>query len=536
VDKGIALGNIPLILKMGLFMLGINIAGMICSFGSSFLSSRIAVRVGTELRSDLFRKITSFSLSDLENFGTSSLITRATNDIHQVQNVAIMSLRIMIMAPLMMIGGIFMAVTQDPGLSSILLAALPVLSLVIILFGRRGIPLFKAIQGKTDNLNRVVRENLSGLRVIRAFNRRTHEEQRFAGANRDLTDATIRVAKLMALLMPFIMLFLNGSLVLVLWLGSLRVNQGSLQVGSLMAFIQYVGQILYALLMVSMLFVMIPRASVSLKRLQEVLSAEPVVKAPLNPKPLPEYFDLSFDDVSFRYFGAEEPALQGISFSCKPGETVAVIGGTGSGKSSLLNLILRFHDPEAGSIRIGGVDIRNYSLADLRSVIGFVPQKSFLFSGTVKENLLFGNPGASEEEILLALSTAQGEDFVKALPMGIDTDLARGGTTVSGGQRQRLALARAFVRKPRIYLFDDSFSALDAKTERSLRSALREYTKSSLVILVTQRISNALGADKIIVLEKGQITGIGTHEELASTNQIYKEILSSQLGLGASHG
>lgn len=536
VDRGIASGDIPYILQRGLLMLGINIIGMASSFGSSFLSSKVSVKIGTNLRSDLFRKITSFSLTDLELFGASSLITRVTNDINQVQNMALMSLRVMIMAPVMMVGGIFMAVTQDPGLSPTLLTAVPVLFLVITLFGRKGIPLFKVIQEKTDSLNRVVRENLSGLRVIRAFNRRIYEEARFSKANRELTSSTIRVTKLMALLMPVLTLILNSTIILILWLGSVRVDLGTLQVGSLMAFIQYVGQILHSLLMVSMLFIMIPRASVSIKRLSDVLSTEPAVQDNVKPSPLPSDFHLEFDRVSFRYHGAEEPALEEISFGCAPGEVTAIIGSTGSGKSSLLNLILRFHDPETGSIKLGGTDIRDLSQSDLRSVIGYVPQKAFLFSGSVKDNLLYGNPAADGEELAGAMDVAQASDFVSALTNGVETDLSKGGTTVSGGQRQRLALARALVRKPKIYLFDDTFSALDANTELALRKALKTYTKEALVLIVTQRITSARGADKIIVLDNGRVTGVGTHAELAASNQVYREILNSQLGEGLSNG
>jgi len=535
VDVGIVSNDIPFILKAGVLMLGINLAGMACAFGSSFWSARVAMNVSTTIRRDLFERVSRFSLADMDRFGASSLITRITNDVVQVQNVTLMSLRIMLMAPLMMIGGIVMAVTQDSRLATVLWVVLPLLSLMVWAFARKGLPLFTAIQQKTDQLNRVVRENLSGLRVIRAFNKRSYESQRFSDANRELTDINIGVSKLMAGLMPLIMLFLNLAIVLVLWLGAGRVNAGSIQIGSLMAFIQYVGQILFSLVMVSMLFVMIPRASVSLRRIDEVLGHLPSIASPAVGRDIPFGRELDFDHVSFRYHGAESPALEDISFHCRTGETVAIIGGTGSGKSSLLNLIARFHDPESGAVRIDGIDIRDFALDDLRQHLALVPQKSFLFSGTVEENLRYGDKDASAEVLETALATAQAAAFVAALPDGRDTAIARGGTTVSGGQRQRLAIARALVRQAAIYLFDDSFSALDTRTEKALREALAARTRDAIVLLVTQRVSSARQADRIIVLDEGRIAGIGTHDELAAENSVYREIMGSQLDKEDNH-
>ncbi len=539
VDGGIAAGNVPYILRLGLLMLAINLVGMACAFGSSYLSAKVSVGVGAALRRDLFAKASALAPADMDRFGASSLITRITNDAGQVQNLAMMSLRLMLMAPLMMVGGIIMALSQDARLSSILAVALPVLALLVAAFGRRGMPLFKAIQEKTDGLNRVTRENLSGLRVIRAFNRREREEARFGEANRDLADTAVSVAKLMALLMPLIMFLLNLAIVVVLWFGARRVNLGSMRIGSLMAFVQYLGQILSSLLMVSMLFIMIPRASVSLSRLRELLDAEESIRDDMSPVSLDAALSgglrLEFDGVSMRYHGAEALALEGVRFSCEPGKLIAVIGGTGSGKSSLLKLALRFHDPEAGAVRLGGVDLRRLRQAELRSIIGYVPQKSFLFSKSVALNVGYGSPEADAARIREALEAAQAAGFVAAMAGGVDAELARGGTTVSGGQRQRLAMARALARRPLIYLFDDSFSALDTTTEFALREALKAYAKDAIVLMVTQRVRSAKAADLILVLDEGRVAGLGSHDELAAGNAVYRELLGSQAEEGLRH-
>ncbi len=533
VDRGIASGDVPYILRMGAVMMGINVVGMICSFGSSYLSSYASVSVGADLRRRLFAKASALAPADMDRFGASSLITRLTNDVSQVQNLSMMSLRLMLMAPLMMLGGIIMAVTQDPRLSSVLVVALPALALLVAFFGRKGMPLFKAMQEKTDGLNRVVRENLSGLRVIRAFNRREREEGRFDAASRDLTDTAVKVARLMALLMPLIMFLLNIAILAVLWLGARRIDAGSLRVGSLMAFVQYLGQILSSLIMVSMLFIMVPRASVSIKRIEEVLEAEESIRDPERPRSLEAAvagngLSLEFDRVSMRYHGAEALALEDLSFTCRPGQLVAVIGGTGSGKSSLLRLIMRFHDAERGAVRIAGLDVRDLAQAELRAAIGYVPQKSFLFSKTVAENVGYGGAPPGRDDVRTALEAAQAAAFVADMPQGMDSPLARGGTTVSGGQRQRLAIARALARKPLVYLFDDCFSALDARTEVLVREALAGYAKDSIVLMVTQRVRSAVGADLIVVLDEGRIAGIGTHAELSEGNAVYKELLGSQ--------
>lgn len=530
VDIGIVNNDTPYILKLGILMLVINLIGMGSSFVSSYFSARIAVRTGTVMRRDLFSQITDFSPADMDRFGGASLITRIGNDIMQVQNVLLMLLRITLRAPLLMIGGIFMAVTQDARLSAVLWIIMPILAISILAFIIKGIPLFKAIQLKIDSINRIMRENLSGLRVIRAFNRKDYEKKRFAEASRDLADTQIRVGKLMALLMPYISLVLNLGIVLVLWFGSRRIALADLQVGSLMAFIQYVGQIMFALVMVSMILIRIPQASVSLKRIEEVLDHELSIRNPENPEPFPpEPDELCFRSVFMRYHGAESPVLSNISFSCRKGEFIALIGSTGSGKTSLLNLILRFYDVESGSISIGGRDIRKLSLKELRNAIGYVPQKSFIFSGSIESNIRYGNREADEAQIKQALKSAQIDRFILSSADGIGTEASKGGTTISGGQRQRLAIARALVRNPDIYLLDDCFSALDSRTEKALRNELRKYAKDSVIFMVTQRISSAMYADRIIVLDEGKISGIGTHEELASNNTIYKEIMGSQL-------
>ncbi len=529
VDNGIAEGDMHLILRLGIIMLGINLCGMLSSFASSYLSAKTAVRIGTRMRRDLFVKITGFSLADMDNFGASSLITRVSNDIMQIQNVMLMALRIMLRAPLLMAGGIFMAVTQDTRLSSILWAIMPVLAVSIFFFVIKGMPLFKAIQVKIDSINRIVRENLSGLRVIRAFNRKEYENNRFSRANRSLVETQLSVGRIMALLMPYISLILNLGIVLVLWFGARRVSLQDMQVGSLMAFIQYVGQIMFALVMVSMIILRIPQASVSLKRIEEVLAKRSSIEEPENPCPFPDKGDLCFDNVSLRYQGAENPVLCNISFTCRPGDFIAIIGATGSGKTSLLNMVLRFYDPESGAIRIGGRDIKKLSIRELRNSIAYVPQKSFIFSGSYMDNIIYGKREAGQNEILKAIKTAQIDKFILSSPEGLQAKVSEGGTTVSGGQRQRIAIARALIRRPHIYLFDDCFSALDAKTEKKLRKEIVKYTRNSIVLMITQRVSSAMSADKIIVIDEGRISGIGTHDALAQSNRVYQEIMGSQL-------
>lgn len=525
VDQGIAKGDTAYILKTGLLMLIVNLVGMLCSFGSAYLSSKVSTEVGSSLRLRLFRRISEYSPSDINIFGTASITTRVTNDVSQVQNLAMMSLRLMIMAPLMMTGGIIMALSQDIKLSGVLLVALPVIAALVIIFGRITMPMFASMQLKTDGMARVVRENLSGLRVIRAFNKRSKEEERFAVANKELTGLSLKTVRLMGLLMPLMSLLLNSAVISVLWLGAGRINNGTLHIGSLLAFIQYISQILFSLLMVSMLFITIPQAMVSVKRISEVVELEPGIKDKDQTLPLPAKLDLEFSSVSMRYKGAESPALCDISFKCKEGEFWAIIGSTGSGKSTILSLIQRFFDPEEGSIKIGGVDIKDLSQKELRSVMAYVPQKTFMFSGTVNSNVAYGGKPALVPE---ALNTAQAAEFVYKLDGELEATVSRGGTNLSGGQKQRLAIARALARDAAILLLDDSFSALDATTESRLRSALKEKTKDKIVIMATQRIRSAMHADRIIVLDEGKIVGIGSHAELAASNPVYRELAGTQ--------
>lgn len=462
--------------------------------------------------------------------GTASLITRTTNDITQVQNVLTMMLRMMIMAPLMCIGGIFMAVSQDAKLSTIFLVVLPVLGGAIALIGAKGLPLFKTIQKKLDRLNLVLREQLTGIRVVRSFNRGEHEKVRFNGANTELRDSSIKVNVLMATIMPVMMLVMNFSMIAILYFGGMRIDSGNMNIGALIAFIQYAMQIMFSLIMVSMIFVMIPRASASAERINEVLDMQPDLSNPEQPRGMKSMQGMiEFDNVTFRYPGAENPALSDISFTARSGETTAIIGGTGSGKSTLLSLIPRFYDVTEGSVRVNGTDVREIRQEDLRAKIGFVPQKAVLFTGTITENIRHGKDDATMDEIVHAARTAQAENFITEMKEGYDSLIAQGGNNVSGGQKQRLSIARALVRRPEVYIFDDSFSALDFKTDAKLRAALKSETTEAAVLIVAQRVSTVMDADRILVMDEGRIVGSGTHKELLEHNEVYREIVSSQL-------
>lgn len=530
VDTGVVKGDTGYIWRIGGVMLLIALGGMICSVGSSFYSAKAASGFGRTLRGKVFGHVSNFSLEEFDKIGTASLITRTTNDINQVQQVLIMMLRMMVMAPMMCIGGIIMAVSKDATLSLTLIVIMPVLALAIFLIARKGLPLFKAIQKKIDRLNLVLREELTGIRVIRAFNRMGHEQERFDQANQDLTDTAIRVNKIMALMMPLMMLVMNVSSIAIIWFGGLRIDSGHMEVGDLMAFLQYAMQILFSLIMVSMMFVMIPRAQASAVRIREVLDMEPVIKdaaSRTSAGALKGYVE--FDDVTFSYPGAEQPAIQNISFSAKPGEVTAIIGGTGSGKSTLISLIPRFYDVDSGRVMVDGVDVRELSQEELRSKIGFVPQKAVLFTGTIAENISYGKANASDEEIRRAAEVAQASDFIAEMEQGYESIIAQGGSNVSGGQKQRLSIARALVRGAEVYIFDDSFSALDFKTDAKLRAALKNETHESTVIIVAQRVSTVLDADRIIVLNESRVAGIGTHAELMESCEVYREIVYSQL-------
>ncbi|MBT2291253.1 ABC transporter ATP-binding protein [Paenibacillus albidus] len=541
IDKGIVQGDRSLIWSIGLSMLLVAAGGTLCSIIASYLSAKVAAGFGKNTRSRVFNHVENFTLHEFDKLGTASLITRTTNDITQVQTVLTMMLRMMIGAPMMMIGGIIMAVSEDAKLSLIFVVVIPLLVGAIFFIGMKGLPLFKAIQVKLDKLNLVLREHLTGIRVIRSFNRISHENKRFNEANKDLTETAIKVNKIMAGLMPLMMIVMNFSMIAILYFGGIRIGDGDLQVGSLMAFIQYAMQIMFSLIMVSMMFVLIPRASASALRINEVLDMQPEIMDPSAGALQREaaaarqegregiHGYVEFENVSFSYPGAEQPALSGISFSARPGEITAIIGGTGSGKSTLLSLIPRFYDVNEGTVRVDGVDVLEMTQEELRNKIGYIPQKAVLFTGTIRENIRYGKEEATDEEIYHAATVAQAFDFVSAMKDGFNSEIAQGGNNVSGGQKQRLSIARALVRKPEVYLFDDSFSALDFKTDAKLRAALKGETTEATVVIVAQRVSTVMDADRIIVLEEGRIAGIGTHHELLESSEVYREIVSSQL-------
>lgn len=530
VDTGIVKGDINYIMQIGGLMLLVAAGGTFCAIWAGFLSAKTATGFGKDLRSKVFAHVQNFTLHEFDHISTPSLITRTTNDITQVQMVTLMMLRIFVSAPIMTVGGVIMAVSKDARLSWVLVVAVPVLAAAILIIVSRSIPLFKAMQAKIDKLNLVLRENLSGIRVIRAFNRIEYEHNRFNDANLDLTGTAIRVNRMMAVLMPIMMLVMNFTTIAIIWFGGIRIDSGDMQVGALMAFLQYAMQIMFSLLMVSFMFVMVPRASASAERINQVLDTAPKIKEPAQVKSAGSKRGfVEFKDVTFSYPGAEQPAISNISFSAGPGEVTAISGGTGSGKSTLINLILRFYDIDSGSILVDGVDVREMPQKSLRAKIGFVPQKAVLFTGSIADNIRFGKKEATDEEVRHAADTAQAAEFISEMKDGFAFVIAQGGTNVSGGQKQRLAIARALVRRPEIYIFDDSFSALDFKTDAKLRAALKRETANSTVLIVAQRASTVMDADRIIVLDEGQIVGVGSHKELLQTCEVYREIISSQL-------
>jgi len=530
VDKGVVTGDTDYIWKIGGLMLLVAAVGMICSIVASFYSAKAASGFGKLLRSKIFSHVGNFSLHEFDKLGTASLITRTTNDITQVQQVLIMMLRMMVMAPMMCIGGIIMALSKDAKLTLVLAVSLPVLVITIVVIARKGMPLFKAMQVKLDKLNRVLRENLTGIRVIRSFNRVNHEKKRFDEANWDLTQTAIKVNKLMAAMMPIMMIVLNLTTVAIIWFGGIRISNGHMEVGDMMAFIQYAMQIMFSFVMLSMMFVMIPRASVSAVRINEVFETTADIQDPTAPVLTKEQKgQVEFQNVTFSYPGAEMPAISNISFTMKPGEVTAIIGGTGSGKSTLINLIPRFYDVDSGKVLVNGVDVSEMTQESLREKIGFVPQQAVLFTGTIAENIRYGKEDATDKEVEHAAEIAQATEFIRDMPEGFHSVIAQGGTNVSGGQKQRLSIARALVRKPEIYIFDDSFSALDFKTDAKLRAALKAETVSSSMLIVAQRVSTIMDADQIIVLDNGKIAGIGNHKELIETCKVYREIVMSQL-------
>jgi ATP-binding cassette, subfamily B, multidrug efflux pump len=531
VNKGITNGDIGFILNTGLVMLLVALGGSACAVAASYLGSHASMGMGALLRDDIFEHVSGFSLHEFDKLGTPSLVTRTTNDVTQVQMVVLMMLRMMISAPIMMIGGIIMALSKDKGLAWVIVAVIPALAAVIVTVAVKGFPLFRAIQKKIDRINLVLRENLTGIRVIRAFNRVEDETKRFDAANLDLMTVSIQVNRMFAVLIPVMMFVMNFTTIAIIWFGSVRVDRGTSNVGNMMAFLQYAMQILFSLLMASFMFIMLPRAQASALRINEVLDTVPEIGDPAKAR-LPDERKkgyIEFRNVSFSYHGAEVPALNDVSFSARPGEVTAVIGSTGSGKSTLISLIPRFYDVDSGSILIDGVDVRDMTQEELRSRIGLVPQKAVLFSGTVAENIRYGEEDASEALVAEAAETAQATEFISEMKEGFDSVIAQGGTNVSGGQKQRLSIARALVREPEIYLFDDSFSALDFKTDARLRAALRTKTANATVLIVGQRVATVMDADQIIVLDEGRIVGMGTHHELYATCEVYKEIVASQL-------
>lgn len=530
VDIGVVSGDTDYIIKTGGIMIIVALLGTIAIVLANYLAAKVAASFAQLLRKKIFTKVEGFSLNEINQIGTASLITRTTNDVKQIQEVLAVVLRMMVSAPLIITGGIIMAVSKNAKLSLIFLGSIPFLAIGLRISVGRAIPLFKVVQRKIDNLNLVLREKLTGIRVIRAFNRRAYESERFDFANQSLTDIGIKVNKIMASLMPIIMLVMNMTTVAVIWFGSIQVDNLEMQVGDVMAFTQYAMRIMMSLVMTSMLFILIPRASASADRINEVLDVKPNIKDKKNVKSSDEKCGyVEFKDVTFSYPGAELPTLCNISFSTKPGEVTAIIGGTGSGKTTLINLIMRFYDIDSGSILVDGVDVRDMAQSDLRKKIGFVPQQTALFTGTIADNIKYGKEDATDKEVKEAAKTAQAMEFISGMDEGFEYNISQGGTNVSGGQKQRISIARALVRRPEIYIFDDSFSALDFKTDAKLRSALKSETKDSTMIIVAQRVSTIIDADRIIVLDEGEIRGIGTHDELLKTNDVYREIVESQM-------
>ena len=530
IDQGVAKGDITVILQLGAIMLLVSLVVGAISIVSVYWGSKTAMAFGRDLRSAIFRRVEAFSQTEVNFFGTPSLITRNTNDVQQVQQLVVMGLNMMILAPITAIGGIIMAVRMDVALSTALIFIVPLMGAVIGTLLFKALPLFKSMQIKVDRINQVTRETLSGIRVIRAFVRTRHEEERFDLANRDLTDTSLKVAYLFAIMIPTLMGIMNLSTVAIMWFGGLRVASGAMPIGNLTAFISYIFLILMSVTMAVMMFAMVPRAAASAERIRAVLDTEPSVNDPEGASPVCEGSGyIEFQDVEFRYPGAEDPVLCSISFSARPGETTAIVGSTGSGKSTLINLIPRFYDVTGGRVLVDGVDVREMRREDLWRKVGFVPQRAFLFSGSVASNLRYGSEHAPEDELWRVLEVAQGSEFVAEMSEQLNAPIMQGGSNVSGGQRQRLAIARALMKRPEIYVFDDSFSALDFKTDSRLRAALVDETREATVIIVAQRVSSIMHADRIIVMDNGTIAGMGTHDELMESSETYREIVYSQL-------
>ena len=530
IDKGVVLGDTGAIVRLGGIMLAVTAGLAVAAVAGAWFSALVSMGFGRDVRSAIFRRVQGFSLREVNDFGAPSLITRNTNDVQQVQQVVLMGLAFMVSAPITAVGGVFMALRENVKLSGLIAVVVPVMLVFIGFVLSRAIPLFRAVQTKVDRINAVMREQLTGVRVVRAFVRTRHEEQRFAEANADLTDTTLKVTRLFALMMPTIMFVINVSSVLIVWFGGRLIDAGELQIGQLTAFLSYMMQILFSVMMAVMMAVMVPRAAASAERIQAVLDTVPAVHDPVAPvEPGPARGRVELRDVEFRYPGAEEPVLRGVTMRIEPGRTTAVVGSTGSGKTTLVNLLPRLYDVTDGAVLLDGVDVRSMRQEDVWSRLGIVPQKAFLFNGTIATNLRVGRPDATDDELWHALEVAQAADFVRAMPDGLDSRVDQAGANFSGGQRQRLSIARALVRRPSVYVFDDSFSALDYATDARLRAALERETTDAAVVIVAQRISTILDADTIVVLDGGRVVGTGTHDELLETCPTYAEIVSSQL-------
>jgi ATP-binding cassette subfamily B protein len=529
IDNGVAKGDTTYILQIGAIMLAVSLVQVVCSVAAVWFGARSAMGFGRDVRAGIFTQVGRFSAKEMGRFGAPTLITRTTNDVQQVQMLVLLTCTMMVAAPITAVGGVFMALKQDVGLAWIIVVSVTVLVAAIALIISRMVPQFQRMQKRLDAVNRVLREQISGIRVVRAFVREDEERARFGIANDDLTDTAMRVGRLMAFMFPTVLLVLNVSSVAVMWFGGQRVDEGSMQVGSLTAFLSYLMQILMSIMMATFMLVLVPRASVSAERISEILDTEPSVLPPAGPvTTTTSRATVELRGATFAYPGAEDPVLRDVSLRCGPGMMTAILGGTGSGKTTLISLIPRLFDATEGQVLVDGVDVRELDPATLHSIIGLVPQKAFLFSGTIRSNILYGKEDATDDEVWDALRIAQADDFVSGLELGLDAPVSQGGTNFSGGQRQRLAMARAIIRRPEIYLFDDSFSALDMATDARLRAALRPITQDATVIVVAQRVSSVVDADQIIVLDDGAVVGIGTHDELLETCATYQEIAASQ--------
>jgi len=531
IDQGVARGDTDYILRTGGLMLMITLLQIACTIAAVYFGAKAAMALGRDVRAAIFTRVAEFSEQEVTRFGAPSLITRSTNDVQQVQQLVLMSATLMVTAPMLSIGGVIMAVRLDGQLSWLIAVSVPVLLLAVGLIVTRMVPLFRLMQTRIDTVNRVLREQLTGIRVVRAFVREDIETARFGRANEDVTDTALRAGRLMALAFPSVMLVLNVSSVAVIWFGAFRIESGSMQVGTMIAFLSYLMQILMSVMMATFMAIMIPRAAVSADRIGQVLGTESSVRPPARPVGLSGRArgELEMRDVGFAYPGAEAPVLSDVSFTAAAGRTTAIIGSTGSGKTTLVNLMPRLFDATSGSVRIDGVDVRRLHPDLLWGHIGLVPQKPYLFSGTVRSNLRYGKPDATEDELWQALAIAQAEDFVREMEGGLDAPISQGGTNVSGGQRQRIAIARALVKRPELYIFDDSFSSLDTSTDARLRQALKQHTAGATLVIIAQRVSSIADADQILVLDDGRIVARGTHEELLETSETYQEIVNSQL-------